>query len=251
MLHREVDGPIDAPVVVLGNALGTTLAMWDAQASVLAERFRVVRFDMRGHGRSPVPPGPYAIDDLGRDLLALLDELGLEHVSFCGLSLGGALGMWLALEAPERVDRLALCCTRAAFLPSEQWHERAAAVRESGVATVVEGALGRWFTPGFRSGHAEVVDRFRRMLAGTAAEGYAGCCDALATFDVRLRLGSIVARTLVVTGADDPTAPPESGAEMAAAIPGSTHVVLEHAAHMANVERAPAFTEALLAHLET
>jgi 3-oxoadipate enol-lactonase len=250
-LHRRVDGPDGAPVVVLGNALGTTLAMWDAQASVLAERFRVVRYDMRGHGRSPVLPGPYSVDGLGRDVLALLDELECKRVSYCGLSLGGAVGMWLALEAPERLDRIALCCTKAAFPPPEQWVERAAVVRESGVCAVAEGALGRWFTPRFHAEHAEVVDGFRRMLVHTPADGYAGCCDALATFDVRLRLGSIVARTLIVTGADDPTAPPDSGAEIAAAIPGSTHVVLEHAGHMANVEQADAFTEALLTHLKT
>lgn len=250
MLHRIVEGPAGAPAVVLCNSLGTTLAMWDPQAPALAERFHLVRYDRRGHGLSPVPTGPYSVDDLGGDVLSLLDELGLERVSFCGLSIGGAVGMWLALEAPERLHRLALCCTRAAFPPPEQWVERAAAVREGGVAVVSEAALGRWFTGRFRVAHPDVVDDFRAMLVGTPAEGYAACCEALATFDVRSRLGEIAAPTLVVTGGDDPVAPPESGAELAAAIPHATHVVLEGAGHIANVEQSDAFTAALLAHLE-
>ena len=250
-LHRVVEGPADAPALVLCNSLGTTLGMWDAQMPALAERFRVVRYDRRGHGLSPVPPGPYSIDDLGGDVLALLDELGLERVSFCGLSIGGAVGMWLALEAPERLDRLALCCTRPAFLPPEQWAERAAVVREGGVAAVSGPALGRWFTERFHAERPDVVNAFRTMLVETPAEGYAACCEALATFDVRSRLGAIGAPTLVVTGENDPVAPPESGVELAAAIPGATHVVIAGAAHIANVEQPDAFTAALLAHLET
>jgi len=250
-LHRVVEGPVDAPALVLCNSLGTTLAMWDTQVPALAERFRVVRYDRRGHGRSSVPPGPYSIDDLGGDVLALLDELGLEGVSFCGLSIGGAVGMWLALEAPERLDRLALCCTLPAFPPPEQWAERAAAVREGGMTAVSEAVLGRWFTERFHAERPDVVDAFRTMLVGTPVEGYAACCEALAAFDVRARLGAIAVPTLVVTGGNDPVAPPESGDELAAAIPGATHVVVADAAHIANVEQPDAFTAALLAHLET
>jgi 3-oxoadipate enol-lactonase len=249
-LHRVLEGPADAPALLLSNSLGTTLAMWDAQVPALAERYRIVRYDRRGHGQSPVPPGPYAIDDLGRDVLSLLDELGLERVSFCGISIGGAVGMWLALEAPERLDRLVLCCTRPAFLPPEQWVERAALVREGGVTVVSEAALDRWFTERFRAERPDVVDAFRTMLVRTPAEGYAGCCEALATFDLRSRLAAITAPTLVVTGADDPVVPPGSGAELAAAIPGATHVVIADAAHIANVEQPDAFTAALRAHLD-
>ena len=249
-LHRVLEGPADAPALVLCNSLGTTLTMWDPQLPALAERFRIVRYDRRGHGLSPVPPGPYSVHDLGRDVLSLLDELDLQRVSFCGLSIGGAVGLWLALEAPERVDRLALCCTLPAFLPPEMWLERAASVREDGTAVVAEAALGRWFTERFHAEHADVVATFRTMLVETPSEGYAGCCEALATFDVRPRLGAITAPTLVVTGEADPVAPPESGAELAAAIPGATHVVISGAAHIANVEHPDAFTEALCAHLD-
>ncbi len=249
-LHRVLEGPSDAPVLVLCNSLGTTLAMWDAQVPTLAERFRIVRYDRRGHGLSPVPPGPYSIDDLGRDVLSLLDELDVERFSFCGLSIGGAVGMWLALEVPERLNRLALCCTRPAFLPPEQWLDRAATVREGGMTVVSEGTLGRWFTERFHAEHPEVVDSFRTMLTGTPIEGYAACCEALAAFDLRSRLGAIRAPTLVVTGGVDPVAPPESGAELAAAIPVGTHVVIPGAAHIANVEQPDAFTAALLAHLD-
>ena len=250
-LHRLLEGPADAPVLVLSNSLGTTLAMWDAQVPALTERFRIVRYDRRGHGRSPVPPGPYSIDDLGRDVLSLLDELEVERFSFCGLSIGGAVGMWLALEAPERLNRLALCCTRPAFLPPEQWLERAAVVREGGTRVISEGVLGRWFTEGFHTEHVDVVNAFRTMLVETPTEGYAACCEALAAFDLRSRLGAITTPTLVVTGGADPVAPPESGAELAAAIPGATHVVIPGAAHIANVAQPAAFTAALLAHLDS
>ncbi len=235
---------------MLCNSLGTTLSMWDPQIPALAERFHVVRYDRRGHGRSPAPPGPYSIDDLAADALSLLDELGLARISFCGLSIGGAVGMWLALEAPERLDRLVLCCTRPAFPPPEQWVERAAVVREGGVAAVSDAALRRWFTEPYRGEHPDVVDAFRTMLLETPAEGYAGCCEALAAFDLRSRLGEITAPTLVVTGEADPVAPPESGDELARAIPGAAHAVIAGAAHIANVGQPDAFTAALLAHLD-
>lgn len=247
--HHLVEGPADAPAIVLCNSLGTTLEMWDPQVPALTERFRVVRYDRRGHGRSPVPPGPYTIDDLGGDVLALLDRLGLARVSFCGLSIGGAVGMWLAVNAPERLDRLVVCSTRAAFPPPEQWAERAALVRAEGVAAVAEAALGRWFTPAFHEARPHVIDAFRAMLVGTPAEGYAGCCDALGALDLRPRLDGIVTPTLVLTGAGDPVAPPESGEELAAAIPGARHAVVADAAHMASTERPEAFTALVLEHL--
>jgi 3-oxoadipate enol-lactonase len=248
-LHHVVEGPADAPALVLSNSLGTTLEMWGPQLPSLGERFLVVRYDRRGHGRSAVPPGPYSVADLGNDVLGLLDDLGLERASFCGLSIGGAVGMWLATSAPERIDRLVLCCTRPAFPPPEQWSERAAAVRAGGVATVAETVLGRWFTPSFHAEHPDVVDRFRTMLLETPAEGYAACCEALGSFDAVAGLGRIAAPTLVVSGADDPVSPPEAGAALAAAIPGARHAVVDGAAHIANVEQPAAFTSLLLEHL--
>ena len=170
---------------MLSASLGTTLEAWEPQAASLAGPFRVVRYDRRGHGASEVPPGPYSLDDLGRDALELLDELELERASWCGLSLGGLVGMWLAAEAPERIDRLVLACTAAAFLPREQWLERAERVRAEGVAAIADAVVARWFTSG---APVELVDRFREQLAGTPAEGYAGCCEALADADLAGRL---------------------------------------------------------------
>jgi 3-oxoadipate enol-lactonase len=249
IVHHVVDGPATSPPLVLSNSLGTTLEMWDPQVPSLAERFQVIRYDRRGHGRSPVPPGPYSIADLGADVVALLDELGLERVSFCGLSIGGAVGMWLASEAPERIDRLVLCCTQPAFPPPEQWAERAAAVRAGGVAVVAEAVLERWFTPAFHAARPDVVERFRTMLVETPAEGYAACCEAIGALDLRPGLARIAAPTLVVTGEHDPVASPASGEALAAAIPGARHAVVPGAAHIANAEQPVAFTAALLEHL--
>lgn len=248
-LHHVVDGPAGAPVLVLSNSLGTTHEMWEPQVAPLAERFRVVRYDRRGHGRSPVAAGATTIDDLGGDLVELLDEIALERISFCGLSLGGVVGMWLAVNAPERVERLVLCCTAASFAPRQAWVDRAATVRADGMGAIADAVLGRWFRPSFQDTHPDVVARFRATLVSTPAEGYAACCDALADADLTSRLGEIAAPTLVLTGADDPVAPPATGDALAAAIPGAVHTVVERAAHIANIEQPDAFTAALLRHL--
>jgi 3-oxoadipate enol-lactonase len=245
-----VEGPEDAPPLVLGSSLGTTHEMWAPQVAPLAEQFRLGRYDRRGHGRSPVVAGPASIDDLGRDLVGLLDELGLERVSFCGLSLGGLEGMWLGLEAPERIVRLVLCCTGASFPPRETWVERAATVRADGVGAIADAVLGRWFTGGFHDTRPDVVTRFREMLVATPPEGYAACCDALRDADLTPRLGAISAPTLVLTGAEDPSVPPDRGDALAAALPNAIHTVVEGAAHLANVEQPDAVTEALLRHLD-
>jgi 3-oxoadipate enol-lactonase len=245
-LHYRLDGPHEAPPLMLSNSLGTTLEMWDPQVAALTTHFRLVRYDRRGHGRSPVPPGPYSIQNLGRDALGLLDDLGLERTSFCGLSIGGMVGMWLASEAPERIDRLVLCSTAPSLPPREQWLERAATVRANGVAAIADAALDRWFTP---LAPDSLRESFRAMLAGTPAEGYAGCCEALADLDLHDRLAGIEAPTLVVTGAGDPVAPPETGAQLAAAIPGARHITVADARHMTNAEQPTAFTEHVLAHL--
>jgi 3-oxoadipate enol-lactonase len=224
--------------------------MWDPQVPALADRFRVIRYDRRGHGRSPVPPGPYRIDDLGGDVIELLDRLGLERVSFCGLSIGGAVGMWLASEVPQRVDRLVLCCTAPVLATPELWAERAAAAHASGVASLVESVLARWFSPAFLTEHPETVARFRTMLVETPAEGYAACCEALGAMDLHSRLGAITAPTLVITGAGDPVSSPAAGAALADAIPDARQVVIPGAAHIANVEQPELFTRALLDHLQ-
>ena len=249
-LHYLLEGPEDAPMLVMANSLGTTLSMWDDQAPALRERFRLLRYDHRGHGGSPVPSGPYKIDDLGRDILTLLDGLEIERFSFLGLSIGGMAGMWLASEAPERVERLVLCCTSAQIGPPEQWETRARTVREDGIGEISDAALERWFTSAFRSERPEVVEWAGRMLLGTPAEGYAGCCEAIRDMDLRSRLGAIRAPTLVIAGADDPATPPDHGEIIRDSIPDSRLVVIEHAAHLANVEQPEEITRAVLDHLE-
>ncbi len=248
-LAHRFDGPEGAPVVVLSSSLGTTGSMWDAQVPALAARFRVLRFDHRGHGESEAPPGEYAIADLGGDVLALLDQHGIERASFCGISLGGMIGMWLAAEAPERVERLALLCTAAELGPADAWGQRIAAIHDGGVAAIADAVVERWFTPGFAAREPEVVASWRDALAATPTPGYAGCCAAIRDLDLRERLASITAPTLVVGALQDPSTPVEHQAAIAAVIPGARLTVLDEAAHLAAVEQAPAVTALLVDHL--
>jgi len=187
-LHHEQAGAREGPAVVLGSSLGTTLEMWDPQLGALVAERQVVRFDHRGHGRSPVPQGPYSIDDLGLDVLGLLDRLQLARVSYCGLSLGGMVGMWLAINAPQRIDRLVLLCTSAHLPPASGWHERAATVRSAGSSeAIADAVLARWFTESFVREHPNVVAHYRRMVASTPTEGYASCCEVIGALDLRAR----------------------------------------------------------------
>lgn len=249
-LHYLLEGPEDAPVLVLSNSLGTSMEMWDAQASDLRGRFRLLRYDTRGHGRSPAPPGPYAIEDLGRDVVSLLDNLGIGRASFCGLSVGGMTGMWLAAEAPERIDRLVLVCTSALLGPKSVWDERIATATERGMDALVDAVIERWFTPAFRLENPEVVGRMARTLRETDPEGYAGCCAAIRDMDLRDRLPSIEAPTLVVSAAEDPATPPEHGELIRNAIPGARFEVVPRASHIANVEQPERITGLILTHLE-
>ena len=250
-LHHRLDGPEGAPVLVLASSLGTTHAMWDPQMPALGERFRVLRFDTRGHGDSPAPPGPYSIAELGSDALELLADLGLERVSWCGLSLGGMLGMWVASEQPARLERLVLACTSAHFPPPEMWDERAQDAREKGMAALAEASLDRWLTPEFRDERPHVADWLRAMVAATPGEGYASCCEAIRDMDQFERLPRIAAPTLVIAADDDPSTPPAVHVQpIADAIPGARMTVLEGARHLANVEQPDAFTRAMLEHLD-
>jgi 3-oxoadipate enol-lactonase len=249
-LAHRIDGPPDAPAVVLAPSLGTTWEMWDAEAEELAETYRVVRFDTRGHGRSPVPPGPYAVDDLAADVLALAHSLDIDRFAFVGLSLGGAIGQQLALTAPERLSAAVLCCAVPKFGDASGWSERAELVRSSGMSVLAEPTKGRWFTQAFRDEHPDDVDRFIDMITGVDAEGYASCCEALAGFDVRDRLGQITVPTRVVAGSDDPVATVPACGQMAAAIPGADLVVIDEASHIASVEQPEAFHRAVAEHLE-
>ncbi len=247
-LPHFLEGPEDAPVLVLSNSLGTTLEMWDEQAPALGERFRLLHYDHRGHGGSPVPPGPYKIEDLGRDVLVLLDRLEVERFSFCGLSIGGMVGMWLAGEAPERVERLVLCCTSARFAP-DTFDSRARTVRAEGVSAIADAVVERWFTPELRRSRPDVVEWARRMLLDTPAEGYAACCEAVRDAELSGRLGAISAPTLVIAGADDPAAPPEGAELIRDSVPSASVEVIPDAAHLANMEQPEAITQAILDHL--
>ncbi|MBV9194721.1 MAG: 3-oxoadipate enol-lactonase [Solirubrobacterales bacterium] len=248
-LHHELSGPADAPVLVLSGSLGTDLSMWDPQAQALSARFRLLRYDQRGHGRSPVPRGPYSIAELGQDLLALLDRLEIDRALICGLSIGGMTGMWVAAHAPERVQRLVLLCTSALLGPAEMWRERAETVRTSGVEAIADAGLERWFTEGFRRRSPEIVARLRAALVATPPEGYASCCEAIAAMDLRGDLASIATPTLVVSGADDPATPPEHGRRIADAVAGARFEVIGPAAHLASVEQPERVTELILGFL--
>jgi 3-oxoadipate enol-lactonase/4-carboxymuconolactone decarboxylase len=231
-VRHHLEGPDGAPVVMFANSLGTTLEMWDAQAEALRDRYRVLRFDHRGHR---------TVHELAKDALALLDRLEIARVAFCGLSLGGAVGMTIARRAPERIERLALCATALEFGPPEPWHERAATVRSEGMGAIAPAGMERWFTP---SADPELVARFDAMLRAQPVEAYAACCEALADYDLSpVELGM---PTLTIAGSDDPVTPPAK----LAAIPADRHVVIGGARHMVCAEQPDAFNAALIPFLD-
>jgi len=250
-LHHELAGPVGAPALMLGGSLGTTLEMWDPQLPALADRRRVIRYDHRGHGASPVPAGPYEIAELGSDVLALLDRLGIERTSYCGLSLGGMVGIWLAANAPERIDKLILICTSAHLPPASVWAKRAALVRAAASTEVVADAvIARWLTPTFAREHGGLLSSLRTMLVSTPAEGYGGCCDVIERLDLRPGLPSITSPMLVIAGEQDLATPPEHGRLIADAVPGARVRTVAQAAHLASVERSAEVTRLIVDHLE-
>lgn len=242
------DGPADAPTLALANSLGTDHRMWEPQRAAFTRRFHTLRYDSRGHGASAAPAGPYTMDALGRDALDLIEALGIARASFCGLSMGGMVGMWLAANAPERVDRLILCNTAAQMGPPTFWDARIAAVRAGGMPAIAEGVVARWFTPEFVAREPEVIERMEQTLVAISAEGYIACCEAIRDMDQRALLARIRAPTLVIAGAHDAAATPADGRFLAASIAGARSVELE-AAHLSNIEAAGAFTDAVLRFL--
>jgi 3-oxoadipate enol-lactonase len=249
-LAHRVDGPSDGPAVVLGPSLGTVWEMWDDVTAALSSTYQVVRYDTRGHGRSPVPTGPYTVEELAEDVVALVDHLGVERFSFVGLSLGGAVGQVLAAAHPDRLAAAVLCCTVPQFGDPATWTERAALVRAEGMAALAESTRRRWFTDAFRHSHPAEVDRLIGMLTALDAEGYASCCEALAAFDATSTLSSIDVPVRVVAGAEDRVATAEASREMAEAIPAADLVVLAEASHIATAEQPDAFVRAVTEHLE-
>ncbi|MGY1741809.1 MULTISPECIES: 3-oxoadipate enol-lactonase [unclassified Blastococcus] len=243
------DGPAGAPVVVLSNSLGATRGMWDPQVPALAERFRVVTYDTRGHGESPAPAGPYALDDLVDDVVALLDRVGAGRAHVAGLSLGGMTAMRLAARVPGRVSRLAVLCSSAKADP-QGFRDRAAAARSGGTAPLAPTVVSRWLTPAFAAENPGLVARLEAMIAGADDEGYAACCEVVAEMDLRGDLGRITAPTLVVSGAEDPALPPDHQQAIAEGIPGAALLSVSPGAHLANLERTLEVTGALLAHFD-
>lgn len=244
-----VAGAPDAPVVVLSNSLGADRGMWDPQVPGLAERYRVVTYDTRGHGRSPAPAGPYTLDDLVDDLVALLDELGAERAHVAGLSLGGMIAMRLAAREPARVDRLALLCTSAKPDP-RPFLDRVALVRSDGTAPLAPAIAARWLTPPFAAEHPDLLARLEAMIAGADDAGYAACCEVVAGVDLRADCARITAPTLVISGWQDQALPPEHQKLIADAIPGAELVSVSPGAHLPNLEQPLEVTGLLLGHFD-
>ncbi len=247
-LNVEVDGPDAAPVLMLSNSLGTDLHMWDGQMSGFTTQFRVVRYDRRGHGKSAVPPGPYTMERLGRDVVGILDQLGIEKINWCGLSMGGMVGQWLGANAPGRIDRLVLTNTSCYYPAKEPWHERIATVRQNGVASIADAMMGRWFTQGFIEREPATVAAVKDMMIATPAAGFIANCEAVRDMDHRDILPSIKAPTLMVAGRYDVATPVEAVEYIRARIPGAALTLLD-AGHMSNIEQASDFTAEVIGFL--
>lgn len=241
-MQYELDGPANAPTLVLSNSLGTNLSLWDPQLPAFVLSFRVLRYDSRGHGQTAATQGEYSVEMLGRDVIQLLDSLNLDRVNFCGLSVGGMTGMWLAVNAPQRLENLVLSNTAPKIGKLDAWNERIKAVREGGTKTVAQQVIERWFTPKFRSNHPEEVAKTRKMIETTSADGYAGSCAAVRDFDFWQEVGAIRAKTLVIAGTQDTSVPTADAQKLAKHIPGARYIELA-AAHISNVEAAAQFTD--------
>jgi len=247
-MHYEVAGPGGAPVLVFSNSLGTDLSMWDVQAAEFAKKFRVVRYDKRGHGLSSSPAGPYTIEMLGRDVLGLLDFLEFDRVHFCGLSIGGQTGMWLGVNAAQRLNKLVLSNTAAKIGTIDGWNARIETISASGMKSVAATVVERWFTVGFRAEEPAEVSRIQRVLENANVQGYAGCCAAVRDFDYREKVSAIRTPTMAIAGTHDPATPPGDTRWVADQIAGSRFVEL-NASHLSNIEAHERFSAELDAFL--
>lgn len=248
-INVETEGRSDAPVLMMCNSLGTDLHMWDPQAGSFAKEFRLVRYDRRGHGKSGVPTGPYTMEMLGRDALAVMDALGLKKVSWCGLSMGGMVGQWLGANAPERIDRLILSNTHSYYPDKAMWDDRIRMAREKGVAGMVEPTMERWFTKEFRERAPDRIAVMRDMFLKTQLEGFIGCCYAVRNMDLRDTHARIMAPTLVIVGAKDPATPPAAGEAIQKSIKGAKLATLD-AAHISNFEQPQVYIDTVLRFLK-
>jgi 3-oxoadipate enol-lactonase len=250
-MSYALEGPRDAPVVTLSHSLATNMGMWDPQVPALAGRYRVLRYETRGHGQTAAPVGPYTLETLAADVRALLEALRITRTHFVGLSMGGMIGQSLALTAPHLLSSLVLCDTSSRIPPEAKplWDQRIATAETKGMEPLVEPTLERWFTAGFRARRPDVVERVRAMIRTTPPRGYAGCCHAIAALDLTDRLGAITLPTLVLVGADDPGTPVAMSETIQRQIGGSELVVLTSAAHLANLEQPEEFNRALMPFL--
>ena len=237
----RLDGDPRKPAVLMCNSLGTSHAMWDAQADALSHCFHVVRYDTRGHGGSGSPPGPYSLELLASDALALLDHLGIARAHVVGLSMGGVIAQCLGIYAPHRVNRIVLANTAARIGTAPGWRDRAQAVREDGMAAIAATSPARWFMPAFAAEYGAIVERLQDALRGQSPEGYAACCDALAAADLRDDIGAIAAPVLVIAGDADPVTTVADGVALCTRIPDAKLVTLP-ASHLSNIEVPAAFT---------
>ncbi|MRS16000.1 3-oxoadipate enol-lactonase [Enterobacteriaceae bacterium RIT691] len=244
LLHYQIDGPEGAPVLVLSNSMGTTLSLWQPQIQALTAHFRVLRYDTHGHGQT-TKRGKVTLAQLGEDVISLLDHLNIDKACFCGISVGGLTGLWLARFAPERFHALAVANTAAKIGDQASWLSRARAVRQEGMGVVAAGTADRWFTREFRQHHPQDVEQLVHSLAKMDAEGYAEGCEALAAADLRAEVSAITVPMLIIAGEFDPVTTVADANSLAKNIAGSSVVTLP-ASHLSNVEAAGAFTAALL-----
>ncbi|MGF6177270.1 3-oxoadipate enol-lactonase [Ensifer sp. 4252] len=249
-LHYRIDGGTsdDKPWLMFCNSLGTDMHMWDAQVDALSAQYRILRYDRRGHGRSSAPLPPYSLDDLGGDVLALLDALDIEQTHFCGLSIGGLTGQWLGVHAGKRLGNVVLCATAAKIGTAEGWAARIEAVRTGGLGALVPATAERWFTSQFHASEAQAVASVLDAFGAISPDGYVGCCAALATADLRKELERIGNPLLAISGQDDPVCPPSDLENIAAGARRGLHVSLP-GRHIVNMESAPLFNAVLLEFL--
>ena len=249
-IHLEylISGPADAHPLVFSNSLGTNLHMWDGQMPEAERHWRVIRYDQRGHGGSDAPAGDYTLARLGRDVIDLLATLDIEKAAFCGLSMGGMTGLWLAINHPGNFTRMSACNTSAFLPPAELWNDRITAVLQGGMAVIDQAVMERWFTQAFREAQPKEAERVRQMILTSRPAGYAGCCAAIRDMDQRADIGAIDLPALVVIGAQDPATPPDHGELIVAAVKGAQSVTLD-AAHLSNIEQPDAFNRAVFGFL--
>jgi 3-oxoadipate enol-lactonase len=240
-MHYELDGPEHAPTLVLSNSLGTNLSLWEPQLPTLAKSFRVVRYDTRGHGQTQVTQGEYSIEQLGTDVVGLLDALKLGRVNFCGLSIGGMTGIWLGVNAPQRLEKLVLCNTAPQIGKLETWNDRIEKVRESGTQSIADQVVERWFTPEYRAKEPSRVEKTKEMITSTSSDGYAGACAAVRDFTFWDKVATIQTPTLVIAGTHDQSVPAADAQKLAQTIKGARYAELQ-AAHISNIEAADKFT---------